>query len=160
MSIRNLLVATAALTALAGAAQASGTGSAVTENATAHAKIIAPITISKQRDLEFGTILRPTSATPATITLAATSGATTSAGSGAFATGSSQTAPFDVTGGAAYTVSAAFSGDIATLSPTALLSATTGTANQTIYVGGSFNVSNATAANDYTGTVTLTVQYD
>jgi len=159
MSIRNLLIATAALTALAGAAQAA-TGSAVTENAAAHAKIIAPITITKQRDLEFGTILRPTSATPATITLAATSGATTSAGSGAFVTGSSQTAQFDVTGGAAYTVSAAFSGDIATLSPTASLSATTGTANQTIYVGGSFNVSNATTAGDYSGTVTLTVQYD
>lgn len=159
MSIRNLLIASVALTAMAGAAHAA-TGSAVTGNASAHAKIIAPITITKQRDLEFGTILRPTTSTPATITLAATAGATTSAGSGAAVTGSSQTAQFDVTGGAAYTVSAAFSGDIASLSPTATLSATTGTANQTIYVGGTFDVTNATAANDYTGTVTLTVQYD
>lgn len=159
MSIRNLLIATAALTALAGAAQAA-TGPAVTSDAGAHAKIIAPITITKQRDLEFGTILRPTSATPVAVTLAATSGATTSAGSGAFTTGSSQSAQFDVTGNAAYTVSAAFSGGIASLSPTASLSATSGTTDQTIYVGGSFNVSSATAAGDYTGTVTLTVQYD
>ena len=69
-----VLVALSALSALSAPAFAQASASAST---TGSATIIQPITLTKNTDLAFGTVVKPTDTTTTTVTINATTGART-----------------------------------------------------------------------------------
>lgn len=169
-------LALAAALALAGVAIPAG---AATDNATATAGVIIPITITKMADLSFGKFAPGAGGT---VTLS-TSGARSVTGAILSTNGSTPTAArFDVHGETSATYAITYTGTTANLTSgantmalttisdltglgvstgtqaTGALDATTG--NQSIYVGGSLAVGATQPAGTYTGTVTVAVEYN
>jgi hypothetical protein len=168
---RNLAILAATAMALAsGAAHAQASA---TVSTTGSAKIIQAITIAKDSDLQFGTVLRPTAGTNTVTIDATTGGRTSSLGASGLATSTSGRAAYTVggEGGQSFSITV---GTLTlthgtdtlpvTLTPTATtgtLSGTAGTSgNATFGVGGSFSVANTTTTGDYTGTFNVTVAYN
>jgi hypothetical protein len=167
------LLASAALIGLLSApALAQDTAS---QSTTGSGRIIQPITLTKNSDLSFGTVVRPTTGTN-TITIDATTGAIskTGAGDAALAASTSGRATYSVGGEGAQTFAistpATFnmtSGansltvTLASSSATGTISGSLGSAGTATFgVGGSFPVSNTQASGNYTGTFTTTVTYN
>lgn len=176
MKFKSLTMTTLAL----GAAVFSGNSFAANAAAVASGTVIEPIAIAKTSDLAFGKFA-PGIGGSVTVS---TSGARTGAGVILSTIGSAPTAAsFDVTGQADATYSIAITPD-ATLSDgaagTMLLStfsdltggnATSGDVQagggtlsavgaQTIYVGGTLTVGAAQTAGDYSGNITVAVEYN
>lgn len=179
-NLRNLvlgMVGAAAATAMATTASAQASSSQVT-NSTA--TIFQPIQLTKNTDLSFGTIVRPTSGS-GSVTISSTDGQRTNTG-GVALLNSGPNAP---SGRATYTVSgeggqslnvnipASFSmtrtGGSETITVTLamsvtnpqLLSGTLGnTGNLTFGVGGSIPVADNTHSGAYTGTFNVVVAYN
>ena len=162
-----------------GAALAALTTPALAQNsatatAAGSATIIQPITITKNNDLAFGTIVKPTSGT-ATVAIDGTTGVRTVTGTvAANATGVSR-GLFTVSGEGAQhfsiTVPSTFSMTagtnslvVTTTNPTGatgLLSGAIGsTGSLSMGVGGSFNLTSSTASGAYTGNFVVTVAYN
>jgi hypothetical protein len=168
-----LMVSAASAPALAGPESSSAT-------ANASALIIQPITVTKDRDIEFGTLVKPrTGSAKVTVdntgtrTLGAgiaspTSSATpTSAkftirGEGAQAMTVAVPASFDLTNGAStLTVTTSNDGSIAASGTTKTLSGALGAeGSYEVLVGGEFDLASTTATGTYTGSFTVTAAYN
>jgi len=148
-------------------------GQAAGADATANAKILAPITITTVTNLDFGAMFSAVGATSSTVSAAS---AAVRSGDATFPTSSAVTAAkFTVNGtaGANYTVSLPVAAvpltrtsGAETMSVTAFTkSSTDGTevgsgAAQDIYVGASIAVGAGQVAGVYTGSFTVSVNYD
>jgi hypothetical protein len=168
-----LLVSAAAAPAFAGPETASDT-------ASASALIIQPITVTKDRDMEFGTLVKPRSGS-AKVTVAndgtrtlgtgiaspTSSAAPTSAmftikGEGAQAMTVAVPATFELANGAnKLTVTTSNDGSIASTGTTKSLSGALGAeGSYTVKVGGEFDLASSTATGTYTGSFTVTAAYN
>jgi len=175
-SLSWVIGAVAAL-ATAGAAQAQAPTSAST-SATGSAAVVQPITLVKNTDLAFGSLVRP-SLGANTVTIDPTSGARTISGTGDASPGAAQTATrasYSVAGegGATFSVTVPSSFTMArvggneTLPVTLTASAVSGALSGSIGTGGSANfsiggslpLSSTTVSGDYTGTFNVTVGYN
>ncbi len=155
-------VATASLAALAFTATAA---EAATANATARAKILRQVTLTNTSDLEFGTIV--TGAAASTVDVS-TSGART-CGAGLVCSGTTTAANFNIGGTATQTVnvvvpaSVSLSNGSATMNVALTSTATSVVMNSSnagsIQVGGTLSVAANQADGDYSGTFTLTADY-
>lgn len=161
--------------AVAGAANAAGPSTATVSS---QITIVAATQLTGLRDLEFGTITRPTAGTT-TVTLAsaasATATPTVSGGNGFVPTsGQAHAAQFHLVGGAGQTYSVTAStlsftnatGNLATVGSEAPVSAgnTLGALPASgiddLYIGGHFDITNTTAVTAYTGTLGLTINFN
>jgi len=174
MKLRIALAAAAAglcATSAANAAPASA-------NTTAQANIVAPAALTATRDLEFGTVAKPTVGTT-TVTVASAASATAtpsvSGGNGFVPTsGLAHAATFHLIGtnGQTYSIttnSLSFTGSVGNLtavgsespvaaSGTLLTLPASGTDD--LYIGGHFDITSSTAVNTYNGTLSLTVNFN
>lgn len=158
--IKALMVAGVAAIAMGGTAAYAATASA-----TAKAKILKQVTVTKSSDLEFGTVV--TSTGPATV-LISTAG-TRTCGAGLVCSGTTAAAAFGIGGttGQTVTISAPATVNLtsgaASMTATLLASAATrtlsGTAADQFSVGGSLAVGANQADGDYTGSFNVTVDY-
>ena len=164
----------AAISALATPALAQNSA---TQSTTGSVKIIQPITLAKNTDLGFGSVVKPNSGTN-TVAIDATSGARAMTGGGdaALAPSASGRATYTVTGegGQTFSISTPASFDMQrqggsdTITVALTQSATAGTISGALGntgtaafgVGGSFDVSAATASGAYSGTFDVTVAYN
>jgi Domain of unknown function (DUF4402) len=172
MTIRKALLAAGsivALSALAGSALAAGS---VVTTASASVTVVSPTTLTKTQDMAFGTVTRPSTGTN-TVQLAAADGSVTVIGSGDAALVSSPTsaAKFTLVTVAAITYTTTQSltftqsglTNISATTPVAI-TGTLGTlplnGTQQLSFGGQFDISATTTAQPYTGTLTVTVNYN
>jgi hypothetical protein len=171
-----ILVAAALVTGMAAPAFAQASDS---ESTTGSVRIIQPINLTKVNNLAFGTVVRPASGS-STITMSTSSDTpTVDSGTAVVLSGGTKTrASYTVTGegGQAVSISVPANFDMTagantitvTLTPEATsdtLSGTLGTTggfsgDGTLYVGGSFAVTNSTVSGDYTGSFSTTVAYN
>lgn len=172
---------TAAATGLATAAfvvtvsRTNGAGQASVLAGLVQARIFRALAITASQNLAFGRISKPSSGA-GTVSLAPASGAVTVSGIGVKALGSSASAAgaFIISGEGgqsvsvsvpSFTMTGATGSITVTTNPTVsgaqVLSGALGAAaTLPLQVGGSFNLSAATPAESYSGSVTVTVQYN
>jgi hypothetical protein len=161
MNIRILLAASAATLAL----------TSIATSASAAGSVLSPVTITKTQNLVFGSVVRPNTGNN-TITLDTSDAVTkTGAGDGTIVNSLTSSAKFDVIGpaGQVYTTgqTLAFTQVGLTGITAGLPAATTGTVgtipasgSQELRYGGAFTMSPATTAQAYTGTLTVTINYN
>ena len=174
MNLRHqLLAASAALTLSLGATAALAAGN-VSTTAAASVTVLSPVTINKTQDLLFGNVIRPGTGTNTVTIDTSDTVALTGAGDGSLAGGTLSSAKFTVAGpaGQVYTTGQTLTFNQAGLTSIApsLPTATTGSvgtipgvsgpSTQELRYGGSFTMSNATTAQAYTGTLTVTINYN
>lgn len=173
----------AALVALAitgaSGAYAQSTGS---DTGTASIKVIRPITVTKDRDLAFGTIVRPSSTgTDGQVSIAATNAGTRSVTNDvvALASPASSSAQFTIAGegaqfvsvtipatvtlersGGSETLELTVAHNLATPGNTQLDGSLGGDGSTTVYVGGSIPITTTTATGDYSKTFTVSAAYN
>jgi len=170
---KGLLIAAA----ISGLSSPGWAQSSATQSTTGTGTILQPLTLTKNTDLAFGSIVRPSSGTN-TVTVNETTAARSLAGGGNAAlvtsTTSRATYTVDGEGGSAYsiTVPANFNmtrvSGAETLTVTLASTATSGTlsgaagaaGSGTFGVGGSFPLSSTTVTGNYTGTFNVTVTYN
>lgn len=140
-----------------------------TVNVPIHIRIIAPIALTKNQDLDLGVVIP--GATAGTVTLNAGTGAEAATGGVLYTPGSGQVAQFAVTGAPSHPFSIAFGASPITLTGPAgtmsfSLSSSLGAASTfsaagtaTLNVGGTLNVAANQAEGDYSGILTVTVAY-
>ena len=150
----------------------------VSGNTTAQANIVSANQVLSQRTLEFGTIARPTTGTSTITVASAASGAATPTvtGGNAFIPTSGQAfaAQFRITGanGQTYSIQTntlSFTNSAGNLSAIAAQSpvAASGTLNtlpangqDDLFIGGRFDITPTTAIQAYSGTLSLTVDFN
>ena len=172
--LMKIALCVAAVSALSSPALAQ---SSATQSTTATTRIIQPITLTKNTDLAFGSVVKPNAAAN-TVAIDAASGArsVTGGGDAALAPSTSGRATYTVSGegGQTFSIStpATFNmtkaGGSDTITVTLTQSAATGTVSgslgntgsATFGVGGSFPVAAATASGNYTGSFDVTVAYN
>ena len=174
MNIRNAVIAAGSAIALSAlATSASATGS-VSTAANATATVLSPVTIVKTQDLVFGQVVRPSGAGASTVTLDtgdAVSIVNTGGANGSTVTSTTSSARFNITAPAntTYTTTQTLGFVQAGLTNVApsLPVASAGTLGaipaggvQEIRYGGTFDMTSATTAQNYTGTLSVTVNYD
>ena len=139
--------------------------------------IMGPVTVAMVTNLAFGTIVRPaTSAGNGTVSIVASSGSRTVGGTALpLASASASRAQFTITGEGASSVGVSTPGSISltsgantltvtlsrspSTSPQTLSGSAGSDGTKTIFVGGSFPLTNATVPGAYTGSMTLTATY-
>jgi hypothetical protein len=173
MKLQNVVLAAVSATVLALSATAASAGGTLTATATASVTVLAPVTLQATQGLNFGAITKPGNTGANTITLdAASSNVTlTGSGDGMKAAGSVSVAKFSIMGPAGVTyattqtlafaqpgltkVSASIpvpaSGALGVIPPSGI---------QELRFGGAFDLSAATPAQAYTGSLTVTVNYN
>lgn len=173
----NWVIGASAALATAGAAQAQAPTSAST-SATGTASVVQPITLVKNTDLAFGSLVRPSLGSN-TVTIDPASGARTISGTGDASPGSAlaaSRATYSVAGegGATFTVTVPTSFTMArvggnetlpvSLTASALSGALSGSIGSSgsanFSIGGSLPLSSTTVSGDYTGTFDVTVGYN
>ena len=171
MKMRRILigaVAAAALASLATGAMASGT---VSQTSPASATIVSPYTLATTTTMAFGLITRPTNANANTVKLDANDTVTLSGtGDGALVASTTSTARFTLTGtpvtDSTSQCSTRTPGGLGTVNAATPVASTgtygtiPGAGSQELKIGGSFNITSATPAVPYSGTLTLTVNYN
>jgi hypothetical protein len=148
-----------------------------TQSTTGTTRIIQPLTLAKNTDLAFGSVVKPNNANN-TVAINATSGARTVTGAGdaALAPSTSGRATYTVSGegGQTFSISTPSTFEMSkvggsdSITVTLTQSAATGTISgslgnsgaATFGVGGSFAVASTTASGNYTGTFDVTVAYN
>jgi len=168
-----LLVAGATMLFASPALAGPGSTTAATANAKLRAQIVEPLTLTKKQDLDFGTLVKTPALTAAVTVQLDNSGALVGGcPAGLLCSGITTEARFEAFGTLGqnlyvYTpVSAVMTnaaGNTLTFTPNArtaplLLSASTGLNN--FGVGGSIDVSSATAPGVYNGAMNVTVDYN
>lgn len=161
----NLIKSAVAASVMAAAMVGASSAQAASGTGTATAKVLTPLTVTSTRDLAFGVIVPSTSANTVVLTAAGarTCNVTT-------CVGTPTSGQFNVTGTAAQVVTIAGDAGPFTLSSgtnsmtvsgltvsAATATLTAGTASFT--VGGTLNVGANQAEGDYTGSYTVTVNY-
>jgi hypothetical protein len=170
-----VFAAAVAAVAVAGSAQAAGPA---TTTVNSQITIVTPTLLTGVRDLEFGTIAKPTTGTT-TVTVSSAASATAtpgvSGGNGFIPTpGLAHAATFHMVGAAneTYSVSAntlTFTGSAGNLtsvgsetpvaaSGTLLTLPASGTDD--LYIGGHFDITSATTSQVYNGTLSLTINFN
>jgi hypothetical protein len=173
MKLQNVVLAAIAATALSLSATAASAGGTLTATATASVTVLAPVTLQATQGLNFGAVTKPGNSGANTITLdAASSNVTLSgAGDGARAAGTVTAATFSVKGpaGVTYTTTQTLSFDqpgltkVSASAPTPAMGALgviPASGVQELRFGGAFELSAATPAQAYTGSLTVTVNYN
>lgn len=171
MIIRNTVVAAGAALALSALATSAFAAGTVSANANASVTVLSPTTITKTQDLVFGTVIRPTSGNNTVAMDANGVVSATGAGNGSIVSSTTSAAKFNITVQAAttYTLTSALTFtqagliNIAASAPVATTGAigTIGAAGtQEIRYGGQFDMTPATTAQAYTGTLAVTVNYN
>jgi hypothetical protein len=164
------LVAAASLLGLASAASAAGS---VAQTAPVTLAVATAINLTKTTNMAFGTVIKPTNANTNTVVLGPDGSITvtgTGDGSTVNATPHSQ-AVFNLVAPAGTTFASVTGLSMTPALPntaaTAVPTTTTGTygtvpvgGSQDLNVGGQFDVSSATVVQAYTGTLSLTVNYN
>jgi hypothetical protein len=171
-TVRKLAIGVGALSAMTSIAHAQNSSTAT---ASGSATIIQPISASATSPLAFGTIVKPSDASTATV--AVDNSGTRSITGAAAALGSATAAGFAIVGegGSAYNVTVPSSIDLVSGTNTLVVTTSNNsggsgilggagasigsTQTNTFGVGGSFNISNGTASGAYTGTFTVTANY-
>lgn len=163
------VVAAIVLSSLAGAALASGSVSAT---APASVTVLSPTTLTKTQDMAFGQVVRPSNAGTNTVVLDTNDNVTISgAGNGSIVASPTTSAKFviNASGGATYTTvqSLSFTQNgltnvsvSAPVSSTGVLGTVPGNGSQELRYGGQFDMTSATPAQAYTGTLSVTVNYN
>ena len=138
---------------------------AATASATAKAKILKQVTVTKTADLDFGTVVTGTA--PGTVIISS-AGART-CGTGLVCSGSTAAAAFGIVGTTGQTVTistpltVSLTSGLNSMSAGLLSSAATrtlsGTAADQVTVGGTLSVGANPADGDYTGSFAVTVDY-
>lgn len=181
-TLRNILVAAGSAAILAGMATAASAQSTASDSATVNASIIQPVAITKNNDVNFGTVARPNTASTSTIDLdpALAANPITITGGTAVVQVQGSRGQFTITGdgGRSYALTGsttAFNltraGGSETISFTPEFAVDSGTvgglpgvaysaATQLLYAGGAFDITNTTVPGAYSGTMTLTVTYN
>lgn len=166
--LQKIALAAAAMAALASPAFAQ---SSVVTSTTASTTIVAPLTVTKNTELRFGTVVKPTAANDNVVLINASTGAQslTGAGTAAFAAGDSGAATFSVGGESGRTFSISTPATVTmvnggnnlvvTLTKTAAVG-TIGQASANFGVGGSFPITSTTASGAYTANFDVTVAYN
>ena len=172
--LMKIAAAVAALSALATPALAQNSA---TQSTTGSVKIIQPLSLAKDTDLAFGSVVKPNSGSN-TVAIDASNGARdlTGGGDAALAPSTSGRATYTVTGegGQTFSISTPASFDMTrqggseTLTVALTKSAATGTISgslgasgtATFGVGGSFSVASTTATGSYSGAFDVTVAYN
>ena len=157
------------LSATASAALASGSVSAT---APASVTVLAPVTLTKTQDMAFGQVVRPSNANTNTVILNVNDAVSiTGAGNGALIASPTTSAKFNINApsGTTYTTvqtSSFAQTGLLNISPS-LPVATTGVLGtipvagvQEIRYGGQFDMNASTTAQSYTGTLSVTVNYN
>ena len=157
------------ISGLAGAALAAGS---VQATAPASVTIVAPVSLTKTQDLQFGQVVRPSNASANTVTLDANDTVSLSgAGNGSLVASTTTSAKFNLSAPAGTTYSTVqtlgFNQTGLTNVAASLPTATTGVLGtvpasgaQELRYGGSFDISSGTPAQAYTGTLSVTVNYN
>lgn len=172
-----LMKIAAAVVALSAFAAPAFAQNSATASTTGSVKIIQPLSLAKDTDLAFGSVVKPTTGSN-TVAISASNGdrALSGGGDAALAPSTSGRATYTVTGegGQTFSISAPSSFDMTrqggseTLTVTLTKSAATGTLSgslgssgtATFGVGGSFAVASTTATGSYSGTFDVTVAYN
>ena len=173
-SLSKGLLLAAALAGVSGEAYAQSSAS---QSTTGTGTILQPLTLTKNTDLAFGSIVRPSSGSN-TVAINETSGARALSGAGnaALVTSTTSRATYTANGEGAQTFSITVpanfnmtrSGGSETLTVTlastaasGTMSGTQGTAGSASFgVGGTFPLDNTTVAGSYSGTFNVTVAYN
>lgn len=172
MILRNVLVAGAAATAAMALASSALAAGSVSATAPASVTIISPTNITKTQDMAFGQVVRPSNANVNTVTLDANDTVTlTGGGNGSVVATTKTSAKFNVTAAAGTTYSTTQTlgftqTGLTNVSPS-LPTTTNGAPGvipasgvQEIRYGGQFDISSSTPAQAYTGTLSVTVNYN
>ena len=175
MKLQNVVLAAVTATALSLSATAASAGGSLTATATASVTVLAPVTLQATQGLNFGAVTRPGNAGANTITLDAASSNVTLSGSGdgarAASTGSVTAASFSVKGpaGLTYTTTQTLSFVQPGLTKVSVsmpvpasgaLGVIPASGVQELRFGGAFELSAATPAQAYSGSLTVTVNYN
>ncbi|MGE5565654.1 MAG: DUF4402 domain-containing protein [Parcubacteria group bacterium] len=169
-----IALAAAALSAVAAPALAQ---TSATQSTSATVKIVQPITLTKDADLAFGTVVKPTTGSnTVTISTGSDTPALSGAGDAALATSTTARAAFTVggEGGSTFSITVPSSvtmtrsGGSETLSVTLTASGSSGTlsgsigsaGSATFKVGGAFTVASTTVSGNYSGSFNTTVAYN
>lgn len=172
MNTRNILIAAGAALAVSALATGALAAGSVSTTANATATVLSPVTITKTQDLAFGQVVRPSDANSNTVTLGANGAVTiTGAGNGSAVNSPTTAAKFTITAPVAttYTTTQSLTFTQAGLTNIAsgLPAAETGVlgtipagGTQAIDYGGRFDMTAATTAQNYTGTLSVTVNYN
>jgi hypothetical protein len=169
---QKLVAGAFAVTALSALTNGANAQTAASTSASGSVSIVTPLTMTKTADLSFGQVLRPTAAGSVTIDTAGNRTLTSVTAGSATATGGRAAFVISGEGGLAMNLSI---GSLAmvgggatipvTLSPAAgsssiSLSSTTGAQVLTLGVGGIIALASGQAAANYTGTFTVSVNYN
>jgi len=172
MNIRTALLATGAAIAATAIASSAFAAGSVSATAPASVTVISAVTLTKTQDMQFGQIVRPSNASTNTVTLDANDTVTLSGGgNGSTIASTTLSAKFNLNAPPAttYTTTQQLNFTQAGLTNVApsLPVATAGVLGtvpaagiQELRFGGQFDVSSATPAQAYTGTLSLTVNYN
>jgi hypothetical protein len=174
---RNILLASAAALAFSALSTGAFAGS-LTTNATSSVIVVSPTTLTKNQDINFGSVVRPSGASAnTTFTMDPVTGLVTAGrtGDGTVVAGGTQAAVFtlqtlaQINYSAAAVLSFAPAGQLVNIAASApvVASSTGGTATQvpangavTLTYGGQFDVTSTTIPQTYTGTLAVTVTYN
>jgi len=172
MTIRNALIAAGSALALSTLATAAFAAGSVSTTAPASVTVLSPITIAKTQDLAFGQVVRPSNVNANTVVLDANNTVTlTGTGNGSMVASTTSSAKFNVSAPAGTTYSTTQGliftqtglTNVAASTPTT----TNGTAGvvpasgvQEIRYGAQFDMTSSTPAQNYTGTLSVTVNYN
>ncbi|MGE5501586.1 MAG: DUF4402 domain-containing protein [Ignavibacteriales bacterium] len=175
--MNRLLKAALAVAAISAVSQPAMAAASTTQSTSSTVKIVQPITLTKNSDLAFGTIVKPTSGS-STVTISTSSDTPqlTGAGNAAQAASTTSRAAFTVggEGGQGFSISVPASvtmtrsGGSETLSVALTASGASGSLDNslgsagsaTFTVGGAFDVSASTVSGSYTGSFDTTVAYN
>jgi Domain of unknown function (DUF4402) len=171
MNLRNTVItigAALALSALTTDAFAAGTVSAT---ANASVTVMSPDTLTKTQDLAFGSVVRPSTGTNTVAIDTSGRVSIAGAGNGGLVNSTTSAARFNLVVPAATTYTTTQTLTFAQAGLTNIAAGapatTTGTVGtiaaagtQDLELGGQFDMSSATTAQAYTGTLTLTVNYN
>ncbi len=174
---RNILLTAAGALALSGLATGAFAGT-LSASATSSVVVVSPTTLTKNQDLNFGTVIRPSgSSANTTFTLDPVTGLVTkgTAGDGSVVASPTTAAVFTlqtiaaITYSQAATLNFAPAGQLINIAPSAPIVASTtgGTATAvpangavTLTYGGHFDVTSTTVPQTYTGTLAVTITYN
>lgn len=173
MKLSVVLMATVAALAIAG----SATAAPASANVSSQINIVSPTLLTGTRDLEFGTIAKPTTGTT-TVTVASSASATAtpavSGGNGFVPTsGLAHAATFHLVGTAAQTYSittstltfTSSSGNLTSIGTEAPVAASgtlltlPASGADDLYIGGHFDITPTTTVQSYSGTLTFTINF-
>lgn len=171
MNIRNALIGAGSAIAMASLATGALAAGSVSTTAPASVTVLSPVTITKTANMVFGNVVRPTTGV-STITLSANDVVTeTGGGDGTVAPSATSSAQFDVAApsGTTFTTSQGLTfvqtglTNIVAATPVAsggTLGTIAASGIQTLHYGGSFDMNASTPVQAYTGTLTVTVNYN